>query len=96
MTGWAVIATPKTTLTFYGGVNEIGGNKILLEDRHTRVFLDFGLSFVGEAQYFSDYLKPRSVNGAGDYLEFDLLPKLEGLYAREMIKNIDIKYSEPQ
>ena len=33
-----------TSLTFYGGVNEIGGNKILLEDKDTRVFLDFGKS----------------------------------------------------
>jgi ribonuclease J len=29
-------------LTFYGGVNEIGGNKILLEDKGTKIFLDFG------------------------------------------------------
>lgn len=36
-----------TGLTFYGGVNEIGGNKILLEDKDTRVFLDFGKSFSG-------------------------------------------------
>jgi hypothetical protein len=30
-----------TKLTFYGGVNEIGGNKILLEDEETKIFLDF-------------------------------------------------------
>ena len=35
-----------TSLTFYGGVNEIGGNKILLEDRDTKIFLDFGQSFI--------------------------------------------------
>jgi len=87
---------PKTTLTFYGGINEIGGNKILLEDRDTRVFLDFGMSFAGEAQYFSGYLTPRGVNGAGDYLEFDLLPRLRGLYARDMIRNTNIKYEEPR
>ena len=34
-----------TSLTFYGGVSEIGGNKILLEDGDTRLFLDFGMSF---------------------------------------------------
>ncbi|MGD0327655.1 MAG: hypothetical protein ABSB21_03390 [Halobacteriota archaeon] len=34
-----------TSLIFYGGVNEIGGNKILLEDQGTRLFLDFGMSF---------------------------------------------------
>jgi len=84
-----------TTLTFYGGVNEIGGNKILLEDGDTRVLLDFGMSFAGEATYFSGYLTPRGVNGAGDYLEFDLLPKLNGLYAREMIKNTGLKYTSP-
>lgn len=27
----------KTTLVFYGGVNEIGGNKILLEDRRVKI-----------------------------------------------------------
>ena len=86
----------KTSLTFYGGLNEIGGNKILLEDRGTRVFLDFGMSFAGEAQYFSGYLTPRGVNGAGDYLEFDLLPRLKGLYARDMIKNTSIGYEAPR
>jgi len=85
----------KTTLTFYGGVNEIGGNKILVEDGGTRVFLDFGMSFAGEDTYFSGYLTPRGVNGAGDYLEFDLLPKLNGLYAKDMIKNTGIKYTSP-
>jgi len=85
-----------TRLTFYGGINEIGGNKILLEDRGTRIFLDFGLSFANEAQYFCGYLSPRSVNGAGDYLEFDLLPKLHGLYAEHMIKNTEIRYKDPE
>jgi ribonuclease J len=32
-------------LTFYGGVNEIGGNKILLQDKRTKVLFDFGQSF---------------------------------------------------
>src|SRR3990170_4040166 len=86
----------KTWLTFYGGLGEIGGNKILLEDGDTRVFLDFGMSFAGEGKYFAGYLTPRGVNGAGDYLEFDLLPKLRGLYAEEMLKNAAIKYEVPR
>jgi len=84
----------KTWLTFYGGLNEIGGNKILLEDGDTRVFLDFGMTFKGESQVFSGYLTPRGVNGAGDYLEFELLPRLKGLYAEDMLKNTDIKYEK--
>jgi len=85
-----------TRLTFYGGINEIGGNKILLEDQGTRVFFDFGVSFADEARYFCGYLMPRGVNGAGDYLEFNLLPSLRGLYAKEVIKNTQIEYEEPR
>ena len=36
-------------LTFYGGAGEIGGNKILLEDKDAKIYLDagfFGLIFV--------------------------------------------------
>jgi len=33
-------------ITFYGGVAEIGGNKILLEDQGSRILLDFGMNFV--------------------------------------------------
>jgi len=32
-------------ITLHGGVNEIGGNKILVEHKNTRIFLDFGMSF---------------------------------------------------
>jgi ribonuclease J len=39
------------SLTFYGGVNEIGGNKMLLADKGAKLFLDFGMSF-GTANKF--------------------------------------------
>jgi len=45
------------SLTFYGGVNEIGGNKILLEADGTRIFLDFGMSFNIADQYFAEFLQ---------------------------------------
>lgn len=48
----------KTTLTFYGGVNEIGGNKVLLEDKGVRIFLNFGQSFTSGADYFRGWLSP--------------------------------------
>ena len=83
-------------MTFFGGVGEIGGNKILLHDRDTRVFLDFGLSFAKEGRYFGGYLCPRSVNGAGDYLEFGLLPSLKGLYSEDAVKNTKIDYTAPE
>jgi ribonuclease J len=83
-------------LTFYGGVNEIGGNKILLQDKKTRVLFDFGQSFVFGDDYFTGYLAPRGVNGLGDYLTFDLLPRIEGLYSKEMLSHCDLPYCEPR
>ena len=53
---WEYENNTVTSLTFYGGVNEIGGNKILLEDKDTKVFLDFGKSFSRRARYFEEYL----------------------------------------
>jgi ribonuclease J len=82
-------------LTFFGGVKEIGGNKILLDDNGTRIFLDFGKSFCAVNKFFGGYLTPRSVNGIGDYLAFDILPPLEGLYRREMLEGGLINYREP-
>ena len=58
-----------TSLTFYGGVNEIGGNKVLLQDKDTKIFLDFGKSFNKYSKNYEDYLKPRTSNGIGDFIE---------------------------
>ena len=52
-----------TSLTFYGGANEIGGNKILLEDKDAKIYLDFGESFNFGEDYFYEYLAPRTANG---------------------------------
>lgn len=68
----------ETTLTFYGGVNEIGGNKILLKDRDTSVFFDFGMSFGMKKSFYSPpFLSPKSERGLQ---EFGILPKLDGVY----------------
>lgn len=83
-------------LTCYGAVGEIGGNKILLQDRGTKVFLDFGAGFTDGANYFSAGIEPRNVNGAGDYFEFDLLPELPGLYAEDALQNTELRYTEPE
>ena len=42
-----------TSITFHGGVKDIGGNKFLVEDKGTKVFMDFGMSFSKEHLYFS-------------------------------------------
>ncbi len=86
----------KTSLTFYGGVNEIGGNKVLLEDKKARIFLDFGQSFNMGAEYFTGWLCPRAVNGLGDYFEFNLLPKIKGIYGEQHLAFTNLAYAEPK
>jgi ribonuclease J len=83
-------------LTFYGGVNEIGGNKILLQDKKTRVLFDFGQSFTFGSEFFTSWLQPRGLNGLGDYFEFKLLPKISGLYFKEMLTSTNLAYAEPE
>jgi len=81
--------------TFYGGAGEIGGNKILLEDRDVRAYLDFGQSFNFGSGYFYDYLQPRSVNGLEILFEFGLIPRIPRLYARDALRFTDLPYGRP-
>jgi len=82
------------TITCYGGVGEIGGNKILITDKDTKVFLDFGAGFSEGTKYFSGGVEPRGVNGAGDYFEFGLLPEIDGLYSEEALQNTELKHTK--
>ena len=87
---------PRPRLTFYGGVNEIGGNKILLEDKDAKILFDFGTGFSDGLEYFSAGIDPRGVNGLGDYFEFDLMPKIKGLYSQDELEGTDLPYSKPE
>lgn len=73
-----------TSVTLYGGVGEIGGNKILVEDKGTRVFLDFGMSFKTKGTFYSPpFLSPKSGNAL---IELGILPDIDGLYSFEKSK----------
>lgn len=85
-----------TRLTCFGGVGEIGGNKFLLEDRGTKVLLDFGAGFTDGSEYFDSGITPRNVNGAGDLFEFGLLPEIPGLYSEKALQNTSLRYAEPE
>ena len=73
--------TTQAGITFYGGVNEIGGNKILIEDRGTRVMLDFGMSYSDRRKFFFDPML--SPGDERDLLEFGILPTIKGIYEFE-------------
>lgn len=68
-------------LRFFGGVEEVGGNKVMVEWDGERILLDFGVSFSRKRRFYSEpFLAPRSV---GSLMEFELLPRIEGLYKFE-------------
>ena len=81
-----------TQLTFYGGVAEIGGNKILLEDRDARIWLDMGAPFSLGEEYFGENLGPRGRFGLRDYFALDLIPRIPGLYSEEALARTDFPY----
>ena len=82
--------TSKTKITFYGGISEIGGNKFLIEDKGTKIFLDFGQQIGKFNNYFSEFVAPRVCNSMGDLFEFQLLPKLKGLYRKDYCKHMSL------
>jgi ribonuclease J len=84
-----------TSLTFYGGAREIGGNKILLEDGKGKFYLDFGQSFDFGCDYFYEYLEPRSANGLECYFEFNMMPQIPRLYSQKMLKFTTLPYHHP-
>jgi ribonuclease J len=90
------LATVLPRLTCFGGVGEIGGNKFLLEDRGTKVLLDFGAGFSDGSDYFDSFIEPRMVNGAGDLFEFGMLPLIRGLYSEKALQNTELRYAEPE
>lgn len=82
-------------LTFYGGVNEIGGNKILLEDKDTKILIDFGMSYGHKAIFFDDFLRPRTSGGLSDFLRCGLVPDLNGVYREDLLLSIGRERADP-
>ncbi|MBY9012888.1 MAG: hypothetical protein KGD70_10985, partial [Candidatus Lokiarchaeota archaeon] len=68
--------TSDMRLTFLGGVNEVGGNKILLEDFNydVKIFLDFGINIKDFNNNFKKNEEPSSVR---DLIKIGLLPNTE-------------------
>jgi len=74
-----------TTITFYGGIGEIGGNKILVESSSGNVLLDFGRRMGITGSYYSEFLQIRSKNALRDLLRLGVLPKIDGIYDKQYL-----------
>ncbi|MHA1150933.1 MAG: MBL fold metallo-hydrolase [Promethearchaeota archaeon] len=69
------------SIQFFGGVDEIGGNKIFIKQGDTKIFLDFGMSFKKEGDYFEfPLLRPTNKE---DLFKLKLLPEITGLYQNQ-------------
>ncbi len=84
-----------TSLTFYGGAGEIGGNKFLLQTPRSKIYLDFGESFDFGEDYFYEWLQPRAANGLECYFEFGIVPMVPKLYSRAQLQFTDLPYEKP-
>jgi len=74
-------------LTFYGGAGEIGGNKIQVEDKGTKILLDFGMSLADRGRFFSEpFLSPRDEQGL---IQLGIVPDVSGLYQGEVEPPVD-------
>ena len=79
-----------TTLTFYGGVGEIGGNMIHLQFGEYGMFLDFGINFKRSSMFFDEFLKPRSNRGVSDFLALGMVPKIRNYRPDLVPADVDI------
>lgn len=82
------------TVEFYGGVDEIGGNKIKVNADSTSLMLDFGMSFSKNGMYFDNFVNPRKSNGIGDYIELGLIPKIQGIYREDYLRHMGMNFEE--
>lgn len=74
-------------LTFYGGLREIGGTKILLRADGGSIFLDFGQNFDLEGRYFEQPWNPPFY--IPSLLQVGALPQIDGLYRMKPRKPVD-------
>ncbi len=81
--------TIQTSLEFYGGVNSIGGNKILLTAANGKaILLDFGWNYQIDQKYLNDFMKLRKYRILLDSINIGELPipkdSLAGLYREDL------------
>jgi len=77
-------------VTCYGGVREIGGNKILIEDGDSALFLDFGLPMGRAGEFFDEFVQPRTGSHLRDSLALGLTPRIDGIYRSDLVSTPDV------
>ena len=89
-----LMSSNPTSISFFGGVNEIGGNKIALVSGNGKgILLDFGWSFQISHDYLHSFLTLRKHQRLLDGIFIGDLPKplgvLKGIYREDLYENIE-------
>jgi len=76
-------------VSFYGGVNVIGGNKVFVEEEGQGIFIDFGKDYSGEREFYEHpYLAPRETK---HLLALGLLPREFRIYREDSAQKDKVK-----
>lgn len=84
------------SFTGYGGIGVIGGNQFFIRSKDTTIMLDYGMPF--SSPYFTGQFgdEPRKTHGARDFLQYKIIPKVEGALRSDFAKSEGIKvFPEP-
>jgi len=78
----------EVSLTFYGGIGEIGGNKIKISDKNADIkfFLDFGKSFSIARKYYEfPFTYPETIN---ELISINAIPPDKTIYTHINLKDL--------
>jgi ribonuclease J len=77
------------SITIFDGHRSIGGTKILLQSKDVRLILDFGTNYKRMGELYEEFLQPRPSRGLTDWLAVGLLPRIRGIYRRDLFPSDD-------
>lgn len=82
---------PKTKITFAGGINKIGSNKIHIESaNNSAILLDFGTDYELDSLLFDSFMNVKSHLEIYSLIYLGVLPKpigpFQGIYRQDMLK----------
>ncbi len=72
------------SITIFDGANCIGGNKIYIEFDGSGAFFDFGTNYQKIADFYEEFLSPRSSRGVHDLLYLGIIPKIS-CYRKDLV-----------
>ena len=81
--------TAPQSITVFDGHQSIGGTKILLQSKDVRLILDFGTNYKRTGELYEEYLQPRPSRGLTDWLAVGLLPRIKGIYRKDLFPSED-------